>query len=134
MKGHCLCGRVTVEVARQPGHVTFCNCDFCRKLGAAWCYFPPEDVTVSGETRPYSREDLVEVWLAGHHCPNCGTTTHYTFVEGRDAPKVAVNSRMFAQSDLDGVEARYYDAREVETEDDESSRTGSGHIGDGRAF
>ena len=134
MKGQCLCRRVTVEIPGRPSHVTFCNCDFCRKLGAAWVYFPPGSITVTGETRAYSREDIADVWLAGHHCPTCGTAIHYTILPPHEVTKEAVNSRLFAQADLEGIEARYYDARHVETDDDEFIRTGSGHVGDGTAF
>jgi hypothetical protein len=134
MKGACLCRRVTVETARAPESVTFCNCDFCRKLGAAWGYFDPHEVTVSGEVGNYSREDIEDVWLAGHFCPTCGTTTHYTYVKQVERPRVAVNTRVFAQDDLDGVPVRYQDGRPVEADDDKFVRTGDGHIGDGKAF
>jgi hypothetical protein len=134
VKGTCLCRRVTVEIARAPESITFCNCNFCRKLGAAWGYFDGGEVTVSGTVSSYSREDLDDVWLAGHFCPTCGTTTHYTFVEQHARDRIAVNTRVFAQAELDGIEARFEDGRAVTDDGDDFVRTGSGHIGDGKAF
>src|SRR5690606_25675283 len=80
MRGYCLCRRVTVEIDRAPEYINICNCDFCRKRGAAWAYFRIAEAKVAGTTHEYRREDIDDVWLIGHHCPTCGTTTHYTFV------------------------------------------------------
>jgi len=134
MKGACVCGRVTVEIASAPEYLNSCNCKFCRSSGAVWGYFSSDEVTVSGETRGYRREDLDDVWLENRFCPNCGTTTHYVFVEAHPRDRVGVNARLFPQDELEGIEVRYLDARAVETEDDEFVVTARGHIGDGKAF
>lgn len=135
MKGTCLCRRVTVEIERAPEYINICNCQFCRKLGAAWGYFPTGEVTITGTTQEFRRDDLDEVWLAGHFCPHCGTTTHYTIVNEKDGrDRMAVNTRVFAQDDLDGIEVRYLDGRAVDDDDTPFERTAMGHIGDGSAF
>jgi len=134
LTGHCLCRRVTVEIARSPEYINICNCDFCRKRGAAWAYFRIAEVTVSGTTQEYRREDIDDVWLIGHHCPTCGTTTHYTFVPEHATDRVGVNTRLFAQDDFDGIEVRYKDGRHVVTWEDEFILTATGEIGDGKAF
>lgn len=134
MKGQCLCRRVSVEIANAPEYINVCNCQFCRKLGAAWGYFRAEQVSIEGETREFRRDDLDEVWLAGHFCPNCGTTTHYTVVHpSNDRDRMAVNTRVFEQAELDGIEVRYLDGRSVD-EDTPFERTATGRIGDGSAF
>lgn len=133
MIGRCLCRRVSVRIEEAPAHINICNCDFCRRLGAAWCYFKPGEVTISGETKPFQRDDLSEVWLSAHFCPECGTTTHYEVIHP-DGEGVAVNSRLFEQSDLAGIEVRYLDGRKVESEEDDFVRTATGTIGDGSAF
>ena len=134
MKGACLCGRVQVEIDHAPPYINICNCRFCRSLGAAWGYFGVEEVTVTGETRGYSRDDLDDVWLAGHFCPTCGTVTHYTVIKEGEGDGLAINTRIFPQDELDGIEVRYLDGRSVESEEDDFVRTGLGHIGDGKAF
>ena len=134
MIGQCLCGRATVEICRPPEEINMCNCRFCRSLGAAWGYFTIAEVTVSGATVSYRREDLSDVWLAGHFCPTCGSTTHYTYTEQHARDRVAVNMRLFAQDAIDGIAVKWQDGREVHAKGDEFVVTGRGHIGDGKAF
>lgn len=134
MKGSCLCGRVTVALPRSPGYIHLCNCRLCRSSGAAWGYFDPAEVKVDGEVVGYSREDLDDTWLVLHFCPRCGATTHYTASGAHPLDRIGVNTRLFAQDELDGVEVSYRDGRCVFDEDDEFIETGTGHIGDGKAF
>lgn len=129
MKGKCLCGSVSVEIDEAPEYINICNCRFCRSLGAAWGYFRKAQVQVDGETRPFRRNDLDEIWLEGHFCPNCGTCTHYINVGDPERDRTAVNTRVFEQDDLDGIEVRYLDIR-----GDDTIRTGEGIIGDGHSF
>lgn len=133
MKGQCLCRRVSVEIAETPAYIHICNCTFCRRLGAAWAYYRSDQVTISGKTTAYSRDDIDEVWLAGHFCPICGTTTHYEVIHPSDEG-IAVNSRLFDQDELAGIEVRYLDGSKVESKDDDFPRTAFGTIGDGSAF
>lgn len=132
--GECLCRRVRVEIDAPPAYINICNCKFCRKSGAAWGYFPSSAVKVSGATVGFSRDDIGEVWLVGHFCPSCGATTHYTASPDDPSERVGVNTRLFAQDDLDGIEVKFQDGRAVDTEDDDFIVTARGHIGDGTAF
>ena len=134
MKGACLCGAVTLEVPARPNRINICNCRLCRSAGAAWSYYRPGEVVVSGETASFTRSDIADPWLVMHFCPRCGSTTHYTVKPGKPTHEVGVNTRLFAQDQLDGVSVTYQDGRNVERAEDAFVTTGTGHIGDGRAF
>ncbi len=134
MKGSCLCGCVTLALPRSPDYIHLCNCRLCRSSGAAWGYFDPAEVKVDGEVAGYSREDLDDPWLVLHFCPRCGATTHYTASGAHPLDRIGVNTRLFAQDEIDGVGVSYRDGRCVFDEDDEFIETGTGHIGDGKAF
>jgi len=129
VKGKCLCGSVSAEVEEAPEYINICNCRFCRSLGAAWGYYETPQVRIDGKTVPYRRDDLYEIWLEGHFCPTCGTTTHYTVIKAPHQDRMAINTRLFEQNELDGIEVRYLDIR-----GEDQLRTGKGHIGDGKAF
>jgi hypothetical protein len=129
MKGQCLCRKVTVEVDKAPEYINICNCRFCRSFGAAWGYYDKDKVTITGETRSYRRDDLDEVFLDGFFCSTCGSCTHYDNFGQPERNRMAVNTRLFAQDELDRIEVRYLDIR-----GDDMIRTGEGHIGDGKAF
>jgi hypothetical protein len=57
LKLSCLCGQVRIEILRRPDFINECNCTLCSKSGARWAYFHPSDVTVTGTTKGYSREE-----------------------------------------------------------------------------
>lgn len=132
MKGACLCGKVSVEIDAAPEYINICNCRFCRCFGAAWGYFRKAQVTVTGETKSFRRDDLEEIWLDGHFCANCGSCTHYINFGDPARDRMAVNTRLFAQDALDGIEVRYLDGRQAEETD--FVRTAGGNIGDGHSF
>jgi hypothetical protein len=123
-----------LRLARKPDHIAICNCGLCRPLGAAYGYFEPAELTLDGETRPFQRDDLDEVWLTVHFCPHCGALTHYTPTGRAPLNQIGVNMRLFPQDELDGIPVIYQDGRVVIGPDDAFVTTGTGHIGDGKAF
>jgi hypothetical protein len=134
MIGECLCRQVRVEIARRPDYINICNCRFYRSLGAAWAYLPAAEVTVSGGTAGFQRDDIDDPWLSGHHCPRCGSTTRYLTLKGRTEGQVGVNTGLFAQDELDGIAVVYQAGRQVWNADDPFITTGHGRIGKGKAF
>lgn len=132
MKGSCLCGEVGVSIDAAPEYINICNCRFCRTAGAAWGYFTTEQVQVEGKTNSIQRDDIDDVWLKRHFCPECGSCTHYSVLKKGHRDRIAVNTRLFAQDKLDGVEVRYLDGRMIH--DDDFIRTDKGTIGDGHSF
>ncbi|MBB3989389.1 GFA family protein [Croceicoccus naphthovorans] len=132
--GRCLCGRVTVSLQRLPDYINLCNCRLCRASGAAWSYFERGEVEITGVTHEYRREDIKDNWLSIHYCRTCGTTTHYDATPEHPSDRIGMNTRLFAQDDLAGVPVKWQDGRGVEDENDRFTVTGTGHIGDGKAF
>lgn len=134
MKGSCICGGVTLGLPRRPDYINICNCRLCRSTGGAYGYFKPEELTIAGETRGFERDDLPEVWLTMHFCPTCGSATHWTPSGKTELGRIGVNMRLFAQDELEGIEVRYQDGRNVIDESDDFITTATGAIGDGKAF
>lgn len=110
IQGQCHCGAVQLSAPR-PTEFTECNCTLCTKLGTAWCYFPESEITISGETVAYTRADLSEVFLATHHCPTCGCTTHWAPLSAPPHQRMGLNVRLFEDGATDGAERRYCDGR-----------------------
>lgn len=113
MNGSCLCGRVTIGVPGRPDYLNACNCALCWKLGTLWGYFPRDEVTISGETDAYRREDIATNYITADFCPHCGATTNWTPLDP-EGMRIGVNMRLFDPAALIGVEVRYEDGRHDE--------------------
>ena len=111
----CLCSRVRIAVTRRPDHINACNCLLCSRSGAHWGYFDPAEVSVTGTTATYCREDKPNPAARLHFCPTCGTTTHWTLTDSAIAKfgngLVGVNMRLANERDLAGVQLRYPDGQ-----------------------
>lgn len=109
----CLCGQLSAETATRPEFIHECNCTLCRKSGARWGYFHPDDVSTAGTTSTFSRADKDEPAAQLHFCPVCGTTTHFTLTEAAAAKfgntMMGVNLRLADERDLAGIELRFPD-------------------------
>ena len=98
--GACHCGavRIRIDAAALEG-AWDCRCSICRRYGALWTYFKPQQVVVSGSTDAY-------MWgrkmLAFHRCGTCGCVTHWQDVV-HTGIKMGVNARMLAPAALDGI-------------------------------
>ncbi len=104
--GHCHCGAVTLTIPRAPDYINECSCSLCRTLGARWGYFPPAEVTLTGDPIAYVRTDIDEAVLGTHHCGVCGTITHWAAREGYDFGRMGINMRLFPLDVAAGVEVR----------------------------
>ena len=107
IEASCHCGSVRFEISTKPKSVTECNCSICRRLGAQWAYYHPDEVKVicSGDAT------VIYMWndreIEFHHCRMCGCATHY---EGLgENPRRAVNARLIAIDDVKGVPIRRFD-------------------------
>ena len=106
IEGSCHCGGVSLEVVHAPTQVTSCNCSICRRLGTLWAYYAPADVRVTGATATYCWGDKS---IDFHHCPTCGTTTHWSPREGRDGGRMGINARLLAPDVLAAARVRRLD-------------------------
>ena len=107
--GACHCGAVRIEIAEAPHEVTDCNCSICRRLGALWAYYRPDQarvVAAPGATATYSWNDKI---IAFHHCVTCGCTTHWTSLDARYADRMAINARLLEGRDLAPIAVRKFD-------------------------
>ena len=77
MQGRCACSAVTLVLAHRPEFLNQCDCSVCLRVGAAWGYFHPRDVTITGETTAFARADMGEPTIAFHFCPTCGSTINW---------------------------------------------------------
>lgn len=111
LSGRCHCGRTRITIPRAPAYINDCNCSLCRSLGALWIYFATSEVEIDGDTTGYVRSDLPVAELSVHHCPACGTTTHWLPLKPGADRRMGVNARLFGNEALVGVEIRYPDGK-----------------------
>ena len=107
----CHCGAVRLEIERPPASVTECTCSICRRLGVRWAYYHPDQVKVVCEPDATAAYLWNERCIAFHHCRVCGCTTHYDGVGGE--PRRAVNARLMAPADVDGIPVRVFDGAKL---------------------
>ncbi len=109
--GSCHCGAVTYEYRRAAKRATSCNCTVCRRLATLWIYAPLAEITVTGVTVGYTRG---EKFLAFHHCPTCGCTTHWENLHP-DQPDayMAVNLRLADPEVVANVPVRHFDGADT---------------------
>ena len=109
----CHCGAVKIEVSSKPDSLTQCTCSICRRYGALWAYFTRKTATVSaapGATRAYLWDDrLIEFY----HCRTCGCMTHYEGTKKTGDSRVAVNARMMAPDEIEGIRVRTFDGADT---------------------
>lgn len=99
MDGHCDCGSVTITIPALPKSINACSCEYCRRVGAHWGYFPRGSATVTGHTAAYRRGSKT---VDFHRCTACGTITHWIDPNGR-VPHMGVHMMNFDPAALIGV-------------------------------
>ena len=112
MTNTCACGSVRITITQKPDFIYDCDCTLCRKSGAAWGYFAPDEVNADGQTIAFARNDKETPIVEIHSCAVCGSTTHFALTDAHraknpDVDQVGVNMRLFDADQLDGVEVQY---------------------------
>ena len=107
----CHCGAVQLTLPQKPELLTDCNCTMCDKSGVLWAYYRPEEIVIEGATVGYARADIPIATIKFHHCPRCGTITHWATLTQLKLKKMGVNARLMDPEDLVGVEVRPSDGR-----------------------
>jgi hypothetical protein len=112
IQASCHCGQVRLEIAERPQTLTSCNCSLCRRTGALWAYYTPDQVRIVGglaRTAAYVQGDRT---LENHHCPTCGCITHW---RARDPAlvRMGVNARLMDPGDIAGVHVRRFDGADT---------------------
>ena len=115
LKLSCHCGRIRIEVKKQPDHINECNCSLCSKTGARWGYFHPSEVSVEGPANGYRRRDKDDAAAEIQFCAVCGSTTHFTLTASAVSKfgntLMGVNMRLADERDLAGIELRFPDGQ-----------------------
>lgn len=94
---HCKAVRLTFPSPENP--LTECLCSICRRYGALWVSFQPEEVQVGGgPTEFYSWGDKD---LQFHRCKECGCVTHWEPADKEQHKIISVNCRMLEREDLE---------------------------------
>jgi hypothetical protein len=109
IEGSCHCGAVKIEIPTAPTELTSCNCSICRRLGGLWCYFPPSQVRIAGNTMMYRWGDKT---LDLHHCATCGCTTHWSPVDPA-MDRMGVNARMMDPAVVAAARVRRLDGADT---------------------
>lgn len=76
INGHCMCGAVTVEVAKLGDRMNACHCEMCRRwTGSAFVavHSDAADVTFDGPVKTI----VSSKWATRGWCDNCGSTLFY---------------------------------------------------------
>jgi len=111
LEGTCLCGSVRWTLAAVPESATACNCTACRRYGTLWAYgYEGEDITVSGETKPYIRGEA----LSFNFCPKCGNVTHWRGLKLNEQGRrrTAVNLRLSEPGPIAELPIDHFDGLE----------------------
>lgn len=123
IEASCHCGAVRMEIDQAPETVTDCNCSICRRLGALWAYYRPDQVKIAAADDAMGAYAWGDRQLAFHHCMTCGCTTHWAGIDPSGAthpagidPKsgrMGVNARLLSPSDLATAKVRKFDGADT---------------------
>ena len=109
IEAKCHCGNIQILVPQLPDTITSCNCSICRRYGALWAYYRPEDVKLNC----HIEKSVFYIWgdkeVEFHRCSLCGCVTHYVTTEKCDERIFAVNARMLAPEQMRAISVREVD-------------------------
>ncbi|RDW79838.1 hypothetical protein BP6252_04476 [Coleophoma cylindrospora] len=78
IRASCHCGAIAVIVPRVPEHINHCQCTICRRYGAAWGYYHPDEVKI--ETKPNAVTKQY-IWgdreISFNFCDTCGCVLYW---------------------------------------------------------
>jgi hypothetical protein len=109
IEASCHCGAVRLEITGAPDSVTDCNCSICRRRGALWAYYRPDQVKLihaPGATVAYLWGDRM---IAFRHCKICGCTTHWESIGEPRVDRMGVNARLMEPEILASLPIRRVD-------------------------
>jgi hypothetical protein len=108
IEGSCLCGAVTLTVARVPKSVTQCNCSTCRRYGTLWAYYKRRAVTIAAKRGQVRDFTLRRGGLRFRHCATCSCIASWERDRSADAI-MGVNMRLFDHAKLARVPIKVLD-------------------------
>jgi hypothetical protein len=109
----CQCGQLSVVCASEPVRVSVCHCLDCQKRSgssfAAQARFPADRVTITGQSKQWSRVGDEGGGAVFDFCPDCGSTVFYRNIDMPDLVAVAVGG--FADPKFPGLDYSVYEDR-----------------------
>ncbi|MAC78292.1 MAG: aldehyde-activating protein [Rhodobacteraceae bacterium] len=112
LTGSCHCGATHWTFEGDPGEATACNCTLCRRYGTLWIYgYEGENITLTGETASYMRNDDHRDNLQIRFCPTCGAVTCWRAAtpDARGRTRCAVNTRLAEPDTVAHIPIRHFD-------------------------
>ncbi|MBK1793627.1 GFA family protein [Devosia sp. WQ 349] len=89
--GRCDCGAVTVRASGRILSMFTCACLNCQAVTgtghSSIALLAADDISLTGETKPYTRDAASGARFTRHFCPVCGTTLH---AQSSRAPGVSI--------------------------------------------
>lgn len=109
----CACGQLAIECEGDPVRISVCHCLNCQKRSgssfAAQARFPEERVTISGETKQWSKAGDEGGVAEFSFCPECGSTVFYRAVAQPELVAVAIGA--FAEPSFPQPDYSVYESR-----------------------
>ena len=109
----CQCGQLSIGCAGDPVRISVCHCLDCQKRSgssfAAQARFPADQVTITGESKQWSRVSAEGNGADFHFCPTCGSTVYYHARPHRDLVAVAIGA--FAEPGFPMLSYSVYESR-----------------------
>jgi len=103
-KGQCMCGAVTVSMAKLGDTMSACHCDMCRRwTGSAFLsvHASGGNVTIDGPVKTVSLSD----WAERGWCDACGSTLFYRL---KDNGSYGLSAGLFENMGGNGLTQEYY--------------------------
>jgi len=123
LMGSCHCGGAAWTLVSTGGgelsSATACNCTLCRRYGALWAYsHENQGITITGNTKAYSRIGKQDPALEVHFCPTCGCVVCWRGLRLNDEGqrRMAVNLRLAEPSSIATLPIDHFDG--LDTFDD----------------
>ncbi|TDX28822.1 GFA family protein [Rhodovulum visakhapatnamense] len=94
LKGHCLCGAVTVEIEPAQQVLGACHCGMCRKWtsGPLMAVHTTQPIRAEGPVKTYASSQ----WAERAFCSDCGSSLWYAFTaEGAHKGHCFVSAGLF---------------------------------------
>jgi hypothetical protein len=104
----CHCGAVRLTMPLPPDNLTECNCSICRRYGALWAYYSPQDVKIT------ANQDATDIYMWGdrtlqfHRCKTCGCLTHWSKVDPK-SDRMGINARLMDPTTVRSLRIRKLD-------------------------
>jgi hypothetical protein len=104
----CHCGAIHLRTQNAPDTLTDCNCSICRRYGALWAYYSPQDVKITADPGATDIYRWSGRSIEFHRCKTCGCITHWAAADSNSG-RMAINARLMDPAVLRPLRIRKLD-------------------------